>query len=77
MIKTINITNTAAKLRLLAKALEDGENIPDFSLSIVEDSPEGEPLFISAHRAEINVFGLIGLLQTQIQKITQETIEDE
>ena len=76
-MKALHTTNTAAKLRLLAKALEDGNNVPDFSLTIVEESNTGESLFISAHRAEANVFGLIGLMQAQIQKITQEKIEDE
>jgi hypothetical protein len=30
-----NLTNTPKQLRLLAKALEDGEDVPDFFLGII------------------------------------------
>lgn len=79
MTDTLHMTSTAAKLRLLAKALESDEveSIPDFSVCIVEESPEGETLFLTTQRAENNVFGLIGLLQYQVQKLSYQVLEQE
>lgn len=66
----INPHDTAARLRVLARKLETGENIPDFLFCMVD----GED-FVSAHKANKNIFGLIGLVEYRLNLVVDE-IED-
>ena len=62
-----NLTNTPKQLRLLAKALEDGEDVPDFFLGIILDDQ-----YCTFHRAQKDVFGLIGLINVRTREILDE-----
>ena len=54
----LNANKTSAQLRLLAKAIEEGDNVPDFFFCVIN---VGEH-YCSTHRAEEDVFGLMGLV---------------
>jgi hypothetical protein len=62
-----NITDTARQLRLLAKAIEDTEDVPDFFFGIVLDDQ-----YCSCHRAEKDVFGLLGLITVRTREMLDE-----
>lgn len=55
------------QLRLLAKALEDGENMPDFVFCVVLD---GVPY--SMHHCKEDIFRLIGLTSVRLDYLLGE-----
>jgi hypothetical protein len=63
----LEINETSKRLRLLAKQLDEGENIPDFCFCTIENDK-----FISAHRANNDIFGLIGLVSYRLSVIKSE-----
>jgi hypothetical protein len=62
-----NLTDTPRQLRLLAKALEDGDVVPDFFFGIILGDQ-----YCSCHRAQKDVFGLIGLITVRTREILDE-----
>jgi hypothetical protein len=62
----IKENDTATNLRLLAKELEDG-NASDFCFCFIRDGK-----FYSAHKAEKDVFGLIGIVSYRLNEIHKE-----
>ncbi len=64
-------TNTAGRLRLLADQI-DKEEQPDFVLVIADGDGDG---FSSAHRAQDDVFGLIGGMEYRKSLIIEQEIE--
>lgn len=62
-----NLTDTPRQLRLLAKAIEDGKDVPDFFFGIVLDDQH-----CSCHRADKDVFGLLGLITVRTREILDE-----
>ena len=59
--------DTASQLRLLANALDRGDDVPDFVFCFVKGDE-----FFSTHRAEKNVFGLLGLAEYRKDLIRRE-----
>ena len=53
-----NYGDTARQLRLLAQKLDSGVEIPDFVFAIIIDDK-----YLSAHKAEKDIFGLLGLIE--------------
>lgn len=62
-----NSMDLPKQLRLLAKALEEGENIPDFVFCVVLD---GVPF--SAHHCKEDIFRLIGLTNVRLDYLLGE-----
>lgn len=62
-----NYADTARQLRLLAKQLEDGIDAPDFAFVTIVDGN-----YLSCHRAEKDVFGLLGLVEYRKNEIQKE-----
>ena len=67
----IQSTNTAGRLRLLADQI-DREEQPDFVLIVADVDGDG---FSSAHKANDDVFGLIGGMEYRKSLIIAEDIE--
>ena len=67
----IQSTNTAGRLRLLADQIDKDEQ-PDFVLIIRDIDSD---TFSSAHKAQDDVFGLIGCMEYRKALIIEEEIE--
>ena len=65
----IQSTNTAGRLRLLADQI-DKEEQPDFVIVIADGDS-----YSSAHKAQDDVFGLIGCIEYRKALIIEEDIE--
>ena len=63
----LETNETSRKLRLLAKQLDDGVNVPDFCFCIIEGDK-----FTSTHRSNNDIFGLIGLVNYRLFVINSE-----
>lgn len=63
----LSINETSKMLRILAKQLDDEENVPDFCFCLID----GEK-FKSAHRAQNDIFGLMGLVSYRLGVIKSE-----
>ena len=54
----INKTDTATALRILARKLDEGKDIPDFCFCVINGDD-----YHSAHRAINDIFGILGLVE--------------
>lgn len=63
----LTINETSKMLRILAKQLDDGENIPDFCFCVINNEK-----FNSAHRAQNDIFRLLGLVSYKLGVIKSE-----
>lgn len=63
----LSINETSKMLRILAKQLDDGDNVPDFCFCVIN----GEK-YRSVHRAQNDIFGLIGLVSYRLGVINSE-----
>ena len=66
----IKTNNTAGRLRLLADQIDRDEQ-PDFVFIVADNDGQ----FSSAHRAQDDVFGLIGGMEYRKSLIIEEEIE--
>lgn len=61
------VNETSKMLRILAKQLDDGGDVPDFCFCLISGDE-----FKSAHRAQSDIFGLIGLISYRLDVVKRE-----